>query len=87
MREKPAIVMDNEKFQSFITGKLLLQIAVGTIYWKDIADIEYTNAGRFGSIISFTMNDGSVAGISTKYISGDDKGIYKIVMDYFKKYR
>jgi hypothetical protein len=94
LREKTALELDDEKLQSFITGKLLFQIPPGTIYWKDIDDIEYdTTPGWMSfsmykvSIISFTMKDGSVAGISTKSISGKDKEIYESVMEYFKKGR
>jgi hypothetical protein len=72
LRGKTALELDNEKLQSFITGKLLFQIPLGTVCWKDIDNIEYdTTPGWMSllyykvSIISFTMKDGSVGGIST----------------------
>jgi len=92
--DKSALELDGEKFQCFITGKLLFQIPPGTVYWKDIDDIEYISppriggsiGGRNGAILDIRMKDGSAAGISTKNISCDDKEIYDTMMNYFKNH-
>ena len=42
--DKTAVELDDDKLQSFIRGKLLFQIPPGSIYWKDIADIEYATS-------------------------------------------
>lgn len=98
--DKTALELDEEKLQCFITGKLLYQIAPNTIYWKDIADIDYTYAYRRGAIISFTMKNGDSDnpiytkynprgdyGICTEYISGNSKEIYNSIVEYFNNYK
>jgi len=84
--DKTAIELDEEKLKFFISGPLLLQKRRSVIYWKDVQDIEFVSPVRRSAIILFIMTDGGDnAGISTKYISGNDKEIYDTVMKYYKK--
>lgn len=96
--DKPALCLDSEKLQCFIQGKLLFQITPDIIYWKDIAEINYTYIYRRGALISFKMKSPESAiytkysvtddsGFFTAYISGDKKVIYNSIMEYFNKYK
>jgi len=84
LRDKTVLELDREKLQFFIKGKLLFQIPRDIAYWDDIENIDYTSVLRMGgAIISFRMKDGSVFGINTKYIAGNDKDIYNTIIEYF----
>ncbi|MDB5115366.1 MAG: hypothetical protein JWQ79_858 [Mucilaginibacter sp.] len=98
--DKPALILDKEKLQCFITGKLLFQVAPDIIYWKDLADIDYNYAYRKGGLITFKMkngnddnhiyikyNPGGDSGMYTQYISGNSKTIYRTITEYFDKYK
>jgi len=83
-KDKTALELDKDKLQLFIKGKLLFQISRDVAYWKDVDDIEFTSPPRGSAIISFKMKDGSNFGFRTTYIAGNDKDIYKTIMEYFK---
>ncbi|NNU34702.1 hypothetical protein HK413_12685 [Mucilaginibacter sp. S1162] len=74
-QDKPALSLDEEKLQCFITGKLLLQVTPDILYWKDIEEINYTYIYRKGALISFKMKTPE-SGIYKKYSVTDDSGFY-----------
>jgi hypothetical protein len=85
LKDKTALELHPDKLQFFISGPLLFQKSRSIIYWKDVQEIEFISPLRGGAIISFIMADGGDnAGISTKYIAGNGKDIYKSIMEYYE---
>jgi hypothetical protein len=72
-----ALELDEEKLQSYITGK--------TIYWKDVVEISIKIKGR-NPFITFEMVDGSNnLDIPTSWIEGNTESIYDEMQEYFAK--
>ena|ERR1700722_10095996 len=81
LRGETILELDNDKLQFRVTNL--------TVYWKDVASIDYSTGSRSSSwTIRFYMKDGSKTGtMSTLYIAGADMAIYNTVITYFEKYK
>jgi len=80
LRGETILQLNKENLQYFPRNRI--------IYWKDIESMDYVIGAKSGSwAIRFAMKDGTRTRISTKYVAGNNQGIYDTIVEHFKKYR